>query len=238
MDAGSRPKGVTIIATLFLVLGLYLVVSPPRGSGRADAQERSLNTYLLTDLLVSYPYASTFAEGDEGRLAGVSFIPRWSGPNYPGRAECHLILRAADGVIVGETDISVSVPEPHRTRTPWTPVPVSGSPAFAEGSCSEAIYEPGQGYSFEFLGATRADDAVSGNAIPDSVLKFRTSWIGSDHPGLRRCEFTVFIRGGEALNVGPYNVSVGQPVYDGFDTSVPQTDPSTITGATASCLSL
>jgi hypothetical protein len=169
-----------------------------RGPGLVGTAEAAADTYVLSDFQVIHPYVPTppgetpndVSNGDQTR-AGVGFTAAWSGSRYPGEVMCNVDLTDGSGAVVGSAQFLGSYDTPMAVA-PYLPVPVSGKPVSASGSCESGDYAGGPGYTFDNMNIQLSEEGGT------SILSFTAHEVVED-AGVRTCEVRVELLSGDVL---------------------------------------
>lgn len=224
-----RPLSLRKIFGLTLFLGLAIGVAVPFAV-HAVADE---STYGLSDFKVAYPYDDP-RPGEPDDRAAVTFDSHWLTGEFPGAANCHVSLQAADGAEVGALDFELLSGTDGATSGNLL-VDVKGTPATAMGSCAGGIGEVagGPGYVFSDPSVQAVLDPKTGEAIPSiSELNFKVAWADQGSPGLRTCYVTIDRTEGPSDEPFKYNVLTGDDTSITFDV---QGGPDTVSGGAVTC---
>ncbi len=241
---GSRTKdrhttvrnAATFVAAASIMLGLVVSAEGLLASGRPAAAAAGVDTYVLTDFDVAYPYVpgprDATATGDTEGIgdptsAGVTFTARWSGSSFPGQSTCHVSVYDPAGLEVGQAEFLASYATP-TALPPVVEVEVSGEPSTAAGTCGAGSYPPGDGYVFD---NAHVDD---GREAGLAEISFDAHWVGQTAPGWRSCSIVVQLSDGERVT---FDFGYHAPDGSRF-THVVDAQPSDIVQATVACSEL
>jgi hypothetical protein len=159
-------------------------------------------TYELTEFEIQYPYREALRDGstaeDQSR-AGVRYDATWATAEYPGPADCQVVLRDADGEEVGEASFEWDSLEATTRLSSFQDIPVTEEPVEASGTCAQGRYEPSRGYSFERVRAHRPDHAGPGPA--GTTISGLVRWRGGRPAFTRSCEAHIQLSDGSVQDV-------------------------------------
>lgn len=156
---------------------------------------------MLSNLSVTYPFASPVPGKDEQpdpSRALVTYDAAWSGDEFPGTAECRLMVADQAGDQVGEVFFELTAVETLAAGL-GQEVAVSAAPATATGECAQGSYPADANYSFTDMAT---EDAAGGATVWATVR-----WTGA-YPSVRSCEAKVTLSTG-AVESQPFNLDVG-----------------------------
>jgi hypothetical protein len=202
----KKPQGLSWV----LVLGGLAIAGFAAGSllpraiplSGADAARASGASYNITTDEIQYPFVPYgTATAPDASQAGVRYTAQWVTDDYPGPAPCVLVLRDAEGEVVGQKEFQLD----SLTRTfesNMEPVGVSAPPTTASASCASGEYVDSANYSFELI-------SVEPDGSARSRLTFLARWTTDVSPGARECNLQVQLRNGRTLQMGPFNAYLG-----------------------------
>jgi hypothetical protein len=111
-------------------------------------------SYVLSDFDIKYPGGADHSGNESADLAQVTFVSYWPDGDYPGAAQCEIVVNDVSGAPVGKVDFGLNSGT-DGVRSHPVDIAVSGSPVAAEGSCNDLGTEVGgSGYSFELVTIT------------------------------------------------------------------------------------
>lgn len=204
---------------------------PSEELGRANAAG---DTYLLGEFKIQYPYADDRTGEPDTDRAGVSYVSRWSGSDYPGTANCFLELKDASGSVVGTLPFTLSSLSRVAEPTPFQSLKVSGPPTSARGGCEPGLYEERAGYVFDQARVEQATNPETGKPIPDRAkVLFGVNWRGDSNPSARTCTATITLEDDSVIDYGPFDVQLN----DGSTLPIQVADhgPEEIRGGRVTC---
>ena len=205
-----------------------LAFSVAAGSVNPDLQPAAPGegTYTLAEFRFQYPFGADLLPDTppDSDHAGVSYMARWVGGAFPGRAECQVTLHDVQGGVVGTWRFSLTSLLPE-ARISESSVEVTGEPVVADASCAKAD-APSGSYRFEDLRIQQPSTdqdrlELIGRVTTDSV-----------DPGTPRCTAT-FESSDAPLDHISFNLTAGDGTP--FELNLPDSYTHA-TGASIDCV--
>ena len=141
--AGVRTKTIVVFVVSFVASASFVAVLKAQGASQFTPASSEDPTYRLTNVHVQYPFVRPDGSTTTAS-AGVAYDLEWSGPSFPGKADCLFRVFDGAGEELGSIVAEVQSLDPSVGGSAPFPVEIAGGvPASATIDCAEAVRAPG-----------------------------------------------------------------------------------------------